>query len=190
MVEQLKMKPAVMEIPENMSLREQDSSLEFEYRWYKPKYIAFLIAGPFCAYFLIKSKYIAGDFQQLTIPALVLIFCALYIFYYSLARVLNTTFIHVTKEKISVRHGPLPFKRNLELKKDDVTQLYVARQKGVNKYYLLVVTYQVNVILKNGSVITLVKGLDMLQQARFIENKIEDYLNITDVAVEGEEPKE
>ncbi len=190
MVESIKIKMGPAEIPKNMKLREEAASLELEYNWYSPKYVAFLIVVPFCAYFLIRSDYIAGDFQQLTIPVIILIALALYIFYYSLARVLNKTIIHVTKERISVKHGPLPLKKNLELKKDDVTQLYVTQQRGVNRYYLLVATFQVNVILKNQSAITLVKGLESIPQARFIENKIEDYLDITDIHVEGEVPKE
>ncbi len=190
MVESVNIKPEVFEIPKNMQLREQVASLELEYNWFNFKYVVFLVVAPFCAYFLIRSDYIAGDFQQLTIPVIVLISLALYIFYYSLVRVLNKTVIHVTKEKISVKHGPLPLKKNIELKKENVTQLYVTQQRGVNRYYLLVATYQVNVILKNKSVITLVKGLESIPQARFIENKIEDYLSITDVHVEGEVPKE
>jgi hypothetical protein len=39
-------------------------------------------------------------------------------------------------------------------------------------------------------VITLVRGLHSPEQGRFIENKIEDFLNITDIHVEGELTKD
>ncbi|NJN24485.1 MAG: hypothetical protein HC819_00035 [Cyclobacteriaceae bacterium] len=69
-------------------------------------------------------------------------------------------------------------------------QLYVTQHRVGHRYYRFSTTYQVNAILDNKEVITLVKGLDSAQQGRFIENKIEDFLNITDVHVEGELKKD
>jgi len=184
------MKAGNIEIPKNMHLNERAESLEFEYSWYKAKYLFSLIAAPLFAFFLINSDYIIGDFKQPTISVIILLSATLIIFYYSLAKLINSTKIHVTHQEIDVRHGPVPFSRNLVLKKKDVTQLYVTRHRIGHRYYLYATTYQINVILTNKDVITLVKGLHSPEQGRFIEHKIEDFLDITDIHVEGELKKE
>lgn len=175
-----------IEIPKNMHLREKSSSLEFEYSWFKNKYLISLFAAPLFAFFLVKSAYITGSFNHLTIPVLMLISASFLIIYYSLAKLLNITKIRVTHLEIKVNHSPIPFSKNLILKKEEVTQLYVTKHRIVSRYYLYSTTYQINVIMSNGNVITLVKGLHNPEQGRFIENKIEDFLDITDIHVEGE----
>lgn len=177
-------------IPKNMRLYETSESLEFQYRWYKAKYIISLITAPIFAFFLIRSDYIIGDFHELTIPVILLISTSLFVFYYSLAKIFNSTKIHVTHNEIDVSHGPFPFSKHLLLKKENVSQLYVTQHRIGHRYYLYAATYQINVILNNKEVITLVKGLHSPEQGRFIENKIEDFLGITDIHVEGELSKD
>lgn len=177
-------------IPKNMQLKEKANSLEFEYNWYKPKYVATLIAAPLFSFFLIKSNFISGDFDQFTIPVFVLLAFASIVMYYSLVKILNTTNILVTHDELDVTHNPLPFAKNLKLKKEDFTQLYVTQHRIGNRHTLYSTTYQINVILTSEEVITLVKGLHTPEQGRFIENKIEDFLGITDIHVEGELAKD
>ena len=74
--------------------------------------------------------------------------------------------------------------------KEDVTQFYVTQHRIGHRYYLFATTYQINVILKSDEVITLVKGLYTPEQGRFLENKIEDFLDITDIHVDGELAKD
>lgn len=179
-----------IDIPKNMHLKEKSASLEFEYNWFKIKYLVSWLAAPIFTYFLVRSEYIVGDFNQLTIPVLLLIVASFIVFYYSLAKLINITKIRVSHHQIFVNHGPLPFSKNLILKKEDVTQLYVTQHRIGHRYYLYATTYQINVILRNKDVITLVRGLHSPEQGRFIENKIEDFLNITDIHVEGELTKD
>ena len=184
------MKAESIDIPKNMHLKEGENTLVFEYSWFKVKYLISLIAAPVFAYFLIRSDYIMGDFNQFTIPVLILIFASFLVIYYSLAKLVNTTKILVSRQEIGIVHGPIPFIRNLVLKKEDVTQLYVTQHRIGHRYYLYASTYQINAILANKEVITLVRGLHYPQQGRFIEHKIEDFLDITDIHVEGELAKD
>ncbi|MCG8309455.1 MAG: hypothetical protein MI975_18820 [Cytophagales bacterium] len=179
-----------IDIPKNMHLKEKSNLLEFEYSWFKPKYVVSLMAAPLFAYFLIKSDYIAGDFGRLTSPVIILMLASIIVIYYSLAKLMNTTRIRVSHNDIKVNHSPIPFNKNLILKKEDVAQLYVTQHRIGHRYYLYATTYQINAILSNKDVITLVKGLHYPEQGRFIENKIEDFLNITDIHVEGELSKD
>ena len=180
------MKAGSLEIPKNMQLKEGENSLVFEYSWFKLKYVVSLIAAPIFTFFLIGSDYIIGDFHHLTIPVIILIFVSFFVIYYSLAKLMNTTQIRVSHQEIRVQHGPIPFSRNIVLKKEDVTQLYVTQHRIGHRYYLYSSTYQINAILTNKETITLVRGLHFPQQGRFIEHKIEDFLDITDIHVEGE----
>lgn len=173
-------------IPENMQLNELADKLEFEYKWFKPKYIISLIATPVFAFFLIKSDFITGDFNLLTTPVVILILLSGLTIYYSLAKLINVTNIHVSHTELDVHHGPIPFGKDLHLKKENISQLYVTQHRIGHRYYLFSTTFQINVILKSNEVITLVKGLHTPEQGRFIEQKIEDFLNIKDIHVEGE----
>ena len=175
-----------IEIPKNMHLKENSNSLEFEYSWFKTKYVITILAAPLFTFFLVRSEYIVGDFSQFTIPVLALVGASIFVIYYSLAKLLNTTKISVTHHEIKVIHSPVPFGKNLVLKKEDVSQLYVTKHRTGHRYYLFSATYQINAILTNKNIITLVKGLHLPEQGRFIENKIEDFLDITDIHVEGE----
>ncbi len=176
----------VKEIPDNMSLIEHSDYLEFEYSWFKPKYVATLISVPVFVLFLVGSNFIPGSFNQPTIPVYSLIVAAGVIIYYALAKTANRTKIHVTQDQIVVKHGPVPFSKNLKIQKGDVAQLYVTRHRIGHRYYLYSATFQINVILHSGEVGTLVRGLHAADQCRFIEHKIESFFNITDVHVEGE----
>lgn len=177
-------------IPKNMRLNETAERLEFEYSWSKPKYIVSMISAPIFSFFLIQSDLIAGDLSNLTTPVFILLAFMLIAIYYSLAKLINTTKIYVTHQELDVKHGPIPFGKHVHLSKQNVTQLYVTQHRIGHRYYLYSTTYQINVILKSKEAITLVKGLHTPEQGRFIENKIEDFLNIKDIHVEGELAKQ
>lgn len=184
------MKAGTLDIPKNMHLKEGENSLVFEYSWFKLKYVIALLSAPIFAYFLIRSEYITGDFNHFTIPVIILIIVSFFVMYYSMAKLINTTQIRVSQQEIKVQHRPVPFSSNLTLKKEDVTQLYVAQHRVGHRYYMYASTYQINAVLANKEVVTLVKGLHYPQQGRFIENKIEDFLDITDIHVDGELAKD
>jgi hypothetical protein len=180
----------IVQIPKNMNLKEKAASLEFEYSWFKIKYPFALVLIPLFSYFLIKSDFIAGDFDHLTIPVILLTFISVALIYYVLAKNINTTKILVTNHEVYVSHGPLPIFKNTLLRKEDIKQLYVTQHRIAHRYNLYAATYQINVILSNDEVITLVRSIESPELGRFIENKIEDFLNITYIDVEGELSKD
>jgi len=184
------MKTGSLEIPKNMHLKEGENSILFEYSWFKLKYVVSMISAPVFAFFLIKSDYIAGDFSHFTIPVIILILISFYVMYHSLAKLVNTTQIRVSHQELKVQHGPIPFFKGLALKKENVSQLYVTQHRIGHRYYVYSSTYQINAILADDEVVTLVRGLHYPQQGRFIENKIEEFLGITDIHVEGELAKD
>ncbi len=175
-----------MFIPKYIHLKEAGGNLEFEYSWFKYKYLITIVLVPVLSWFLINSKYVEGSLSEPGWSVGVIVALCLFVMYYALAKILNTTRIIVTTDRIQVLHGPVPLLKNLLIKKEDVAQLYVMRQHIFHYYYRIFPTYQVNVILKNKQVITLVSKLDSAAQGRFIEQKIEQFFGIVDVPVEGE----
>lgn len=175
-----------IDFPKNMNLKKRSNSLEFQYSWFKSKYLISFCAAPLFTYFLVNSEFIPGSFNQLSASVIVLTICSLVVVYYSLAKLINTSRILVSHQGIRVNHGPLLFSKNMIVNRNDVTQLYVTKHRVGHRYYLYSTTFQINVILKNKDVITLVRGLHSSAQGRFIENKIEDFLDIDDIHVDGE----
>jgi hypothetical protein len=179
----------VMDIPENMHLSEHEGGMEFSYRWFKAKYILAILLAPLFCYFLIRSEYVPGDFSELAMPSFILIAVCVIVCYYSLARLLNKTRILVSSDHIRVQHGPVPFSRNRAFDKKNVSQLYVTKHSVGHRYRMVITTFQINVILSDNQVVTLVKGLKKAAQGLFIEKKIESFFKIEDRHVEGEVEK-
>ncbi len=179
-----------VEIPKRMFLTEDADSLEFRYSWFRIKYLISLAAAPIFAYFIINSSFVVGDYNQPTSSVFMVLLVSMVVFYFSLAKLINETKIVVTQQIIEVKNSPLPFSVNLKLRNEDVTQLYVTQHRVGHRYYLFAATYQLNAILKSKNVVTLVKKLQSPEQGRFIENKIEKFLNIADTQIEGELSKD
>lgn len=173
-------------IPKRIHLREIPDKLEFEYSWFNFKYLIAGILAPVMTWFLVNSPYINGSAQEPTFSVAIVVVICMFIIYYTFAKIVNTTRIIVASDKIRVLHGPIPLLQNLSIKKEDIAQLYVTRHHIFHYYYRVFPTYQVNVILKNKRVVTLISKLESAGQGRFIEQKIEYFFNIEDVPVEGE----
>lgn len=104
--------------------------------------------------------------------------------YYTLALLLNTTTVAVTRGELTVRHGPLPWVP-ATLPVRDLEQLYVERKVRHNKNGTSV-TFQLMAVTRDHSGRKLVGGLEELGQALYLEQEIERTLGIRDRPVAGE----
>lgn len=108
--------------------------------------------------------------------------------YYTLSLFLNTTYVTINSREISVLHKPLkmPFYADRTVSVDRVQQLFIdkyvqSKTNGQPNY-----AYGVYAHLNNENHIKLIRGLKNPDQARYIEQEMERFLNIEDKAVEGE----
>lgn len=108
--------------------------------------------------------------------------------YYTLCIFFNTTYVAVNRREISVLHKPLkmPFYKDRNVTVDRVAQLFIdkyveSRTNGRPNY-----AFGVYAHLKNENHIKLIRGLKNHDQARYIEQEVERFLNLEDKAVEGE----
>ena len=64
--------PAILDsptIPKNMHLSERSNQLDFRYSWFKVKYLIAVLVTPLFGYFMVRSDYISGNFQELDFEA-------------------------------------------------------------------------------------------------------------------------
>ena len=98
---------------------------------------------------------------------------------------LNTTTISVTSNVISVKDGPFPIWGNKRLASKDVLQLYCKKENVWNKFYVST-DFSVEAVMDGKSNVTLLFNLKQADQALFVEQEIEKFLNIEDKPIKGE----
>jgi hypothetical protein len=103
--------------------------------------------------------------------------------YSTIAGFFNRTTLTLDERTLSVRHGPLPWKGNHTLAREDIQQLYcehrVRHGKNGPSH-----TYYLSAMLIDGRSVRL--GSMAIDQARYIEDLFEERLGIADMQVPGE----
>lgn len=109
--------------------------------------------------------------------------------YFVLAGFLNSTVIRVADGVLSVRHGPVPWRGNLDLPIDGIEQIYcqnkLSTSRHDNGHTSTSMSYEVHAVVA-GQKRMLLSGLQAADQAWFVEQSLERFLNIEDRAVPGE----
>lgn len=109
--------------------------------------------------------------------------------YFVLAGFLNSTVIRVADGMLSVRHGPLPWRGNLDLPTDGIEQIYCQNKLRTNRHddgrTTTSMQYEVHAVI-NGQKQKLLGGLYEADQAIFIEQRLERFLGIEDRQIPGE----
>jgi hypothetical protein len=179
-------------IPEHISMEPTSGGLLFSYRWFSPAYIFLAFFAIFWDAFLVFWYSIAtsqdAPLVMLLLP-IVHVLVGIGITYFALAGFLNKTFILVGEGKLTIQHVPLPWPGNRVLQASDLTQLY-SEERVIRTRNGTRLKYQLNAITHENKKITLMSNLTAPDQVRFLEHKLEEFLGITDVPVQGEMRRE
>lgn len=105
--------------------------------------------------------------------------------YFVLASFVNRTTVRVSQGELTVRHGPVPFPGNRSLFTADLKQFYCT-EKVTNRRNSCSVTYELNAVQADGTKVQLLGGLDELEQALYLEQRLEQFLGIENEKVPGE----
>lgn len=109
--------------------------------------------------------------------------------YFVLAGFLNSTVIRVADGMLSVRHGPLPWRGNLDLPTDGIEQIYcqnkLHRSRDDDGHTTTSMQYEVHAVI-GGQKTKLLSGLQEADHALFVEQRIERFLKLVDRPVPGE----
>lgn len=176
-------------LPEKLEIYDHGSYLEIVRKWFGLHvlfFTAFAIFWDGALVFWYGSIGEDTDLMAILFP-LIHVAIGIGVTYYVVAGWLNRTYIFVSQSKIAVRHRPIPWLGNKEIFATDLKQLYAKSKisKDPEGGYPSE-TYEVQAITHSGRNIKLVGDLDSSEQALFIEQEIEKYLNIEDVPVKGE----
>lgn len=180
-------------LPRHLVARETREAARFSWRWFRARHLPLAATG------LVWNAVMATIcVKVLTAPeqsAWGLLFLSphlgagLWMLYYTLASALNRTTIDVSRERLTIRHGPLPWPgvRDLDLPGHSLKQLYC--EAWMRKPWmadLSKVVYDLNALDASGQKVELVPGIENRNQVLYLELALEKQLGIEDALVEGE----
>jgi hypothetical protein len=180
-------------VPTNMTVRKNSNHLQITRRWFDISYVFFtpvVIAYDVFGFpYFFRLQIMAFSASKIDVesilPLLILVSLVIASNYALMIVFINTTTISVTSNTISVKHGPLPHWGSKRLASKEVLQLWCKKEKFWNPLYGGT-TYTVEVVMNDKSIIILLFNLIRADQALFIKQEIEKFLNIEDKPVKGE----
>jgi hypothetical protein len=180
--------PLPVPLPAGLSVEERGRDLTIVRRWFSWTYLLMLF---FCVVwngFLVfwYGMAFATD-APLAFKLFPLLHVAVGVFltYATLAGFVNRTTLRIERDHLTVRHGPLPWRGNLDVSTLSLSQLFCTEKisQGRNG---TTVRYGVEAMLKDGRHLKVAPGLNVREQALFIEQAVEKHLGIQDRPVRSE----
>ena len=176
-------------LPARFNMKKDTFGVRIRWRWFRWSQLFLIFFAMAWDSFLV-FWYVAA-FTAEGAPLIVKIFplghvaVGLGITYTALAGLLNTTVLKAEGGKLTVRHFPLPWYPAPTVSQSDLEQLYVTRKTTHSKNGARL-TYQLRAVTRDHSGKLLLKGLDELEQALYLEQVLEETLDIRDRRVAGE----
>jgi DNA-directed RNA polymerase subunit RPC12/RpoP len=182
-------RPAAVPVPEGWVLDDSGGALEVRWRW--PK-VAALFLIPFTVFWNFVLVMMGGGFAFGGHPERLLfglfvphVWVGIGLVYYTIAMLVNTTAVRCAQGALTVRHFPLPWFGRKTMEVRDLRQLFVVERRASKGG----ISYELCALLDQDRMVTVLKGLDSADKARFLEVRLEQALEITDAPVAGEVPK-
>ncbi len=191
----LRLKEEIFHIPPGIEVLKIESMLEIMINWRRSGKYFTLFFGVFWNLFIIFFSFMAFFSGGIGAEGIIIFLFMLpfygvgaYLLYSGIGQLFNTTYVTVYGENLSIEHKPVNFliQKDRHFSKEEIQQLYVKRYSIGSTNGQPVYAYSVDLVLKNGKRYPLVKNLRSLEAARFIEQEVEEYLNIEDKIVRGE----
>ena len=182
-----------MFIPEGTEVLKLPSELDIQFDWLRSQSKAglgfqtfFTLAWNLMLLPFVLSAVKSGQFEVLLFSA-IHIMVGLGFMVNLLSTFINKTNISVTKRFIQIKQKPIPsfLKKSVKIPTGDVKQLYVTRYVSSTTNGVANHAYALYVITKNGRKHQIVKGMNK-ESSLYLEQEIELFLDINDVAVRGE----
>jgi hypothetical protein len=176
-------------MPDKMDVSHKGSYLEITRRWIGAKVFFMVPFTIFWCGFLVFWYSKAMDIENLTFRLFPLLHVGvgIWLLYSTTAGLINKTTVRVGFERITVRHGPVPY-FGKTISAMDIKQLY-SKEKTSYSSRQRSVSYEIHAMTQAGKNVKLVTRLESSEQALFIEQEIEKYLGIKDRPVRGEIPR-
>ncbi len=174
-------------MPKGIEVENFGGELQISRRWFSPMIIALTIFALFWNGFMVMWYGIA-IYNRIWVMALFGLLHAgigVGLIYYVLAGYLNTTVIKANMGDLEIKHGPLPSPGNTRPDRGLIGQLYCKAKihRGRNSTGC---SYELHATTKDGKHKKLLTGLTESEQALYLEQEIERFLDIKDRPVRGE----
>jgi hypothetical protein len=169
-------------IPERFEIHDSGPAFRIEWKW--PRLMALPLALFSIAWDAFLVSWYSGALTQDNVPATMVLFpiphvvVGLVLPYVAITFWLNSTFVEIEAGDLRIRHRPLPFPGRRTLRLVDVQQLFCVERTGRKGS----VAYEVMARLTSGRETKLVGGLSTEREARFIEQRLEARLGLTESA--------
>jgi hypothetical protein len=175
----------IVPIPENTLIETQDDHISIKIPWYKHTAWFLLFFAMFWNGFLF--------FAMSSAPVGAILFMMLHlgagiaITWYMICLFLNQTIVNIDHEGFSITTTPLFFPGfgNVTVHKDEFAQVYVKEKVRANRRSTTI-NYTISLLDHEGRTRSLPFSCDDPEQALFIKAKIETFMGIQRMAVEGE----
>ena len=165
--------------PSNLTVNEHVNGIEIRYLANRKRHLMFLLLAGLMEVVQIGIALWFGAFFLAAFLAI-----AFWI-YYLVVRIKNTSILNVKRDSISFKTLPMPWFSQSTLPRPQ--QLWVRRNpRGTTNSS---VTYTLMATSHQGHPVTLIANGHNLHELRWIENRIEHYMNITDRPEPGEVEK-
>lgn len=180
--------PLPVPMPSGVRVERRGSDLAIVRRWISWRFVFLLF---FCVVWNGFLVFWYGMAFAMNAPLVFKVFPLLHVavgvflVYTTIAGFLNRTVIRIERDHLTVRHGPLPWRGNRDVSALDLEQLFCTQKLTRNKNGTTV-RYGVEASLKDGRHLGLASGLEVREQALFIEQAIEQHLGIQDRRVRSE----
>lgn len=183
-------------MPEKFNLNRLADGIEINYRWLGKQHTGLLFFAiiwnafiGFFTFFMFVGMMSEGSFEFMILCFLVPFYAVgIGMAYYVLAGYLNQTSITIRGNGIETLHTPIPMLgvTNLTADRRAIKQVYCTRRVAYTSNDVPVYVFDIHYVKKGGDDYKLIKGLDSLNKAIFIEQQIERIYRIADVPVEDE----
>ena len=108
--------------------------------------------------------------------------------YNMIARFVNTTHVNVNRYRLLIEHRPLriPFYKDRNIPVTDIDQVFVEKYVSSKTNGRPNFAFRVSVVLDNQRTLQLIRGLKHPDQAMYVEQQVERFLEIEDRPIEAE----
>lgn len=182
--------------PEKFQVNRMPDGIEIKYRWLGKQHTGLLFFGviwnAFIIFFtvmMVGGMMSDGSFEFMVLCFMIPFYAVgLGMAYYVLTGFMNHTSIQIRPRNITTVHAPIPtFGSSTDsIDSRSIKQVYATRRVAYTSNDVPVYVFDVNYVQKGGDEKTLVKGLDSLHKAVYIEQQIEHLYKISDMPVDGE----
>lgn len=183
-------RPAVP-LPERVTLRELPDGVELRVRWFTPLVwflLFFVIAWDSFLIFWYSLAARDGMPWIMAVFPVAHVAVGVGLTYFVVATFLNTTIVTATRDRLRVRHGPVPWFGNHDLASDDLAQFFCKERVHRGKRGTST-SYELWAQRKHGANVRILRGSADADHALYFEQALERALGIRDQPVAGELPR-